>query len=124
MAKVKGPLMSIEARGQIGKSLVFGVWKGVQWVREYVIPSNPQTEQQVNIRTAFSLSVAEFKALSETEQGKWNKAASNIGGQSGLSLFQSRALNAYIDQLGVSSTPASVSVSGDYPDETFTWTAA
>jgi len=46
MAKVTGPLMSLSASGAIGKAIVFAGWKGVQYVRQYVIPANPQSEGQ------------------------------------------------------------------------------
>lgn len=46
MAKLKGPLMSLGASGAIGKTLVFFPWKGLDVVREYVIPANPKTDAQ------------------------------------------------------------------------------
>lgn len=46
MAKLKAPLLSLGAAGAIGKSLVFFPWKGLDAVREYVIPSNPKTTKQ------------------------------------------------------------------------------
>jgi len=50
MAKLKAPLMSLGASGQLGKSLVFFGWKGLNVVREYVIPSNPKTTLQTTQR--------------------------------------------------------------------------
>lgn len=50
MAKLKAPLMSLGAAGQLGKSLVFFGWKGLDVVREYVIPTNPRTSAQVTQR--------------------------------------------------------------------------
>lgn len=46
MAKVTGPLMSMTASGKLADSVVFSVWKGVAYVRQYVIPANPQSEGQ------------------------------------------------------------------------------
>ena len=46
MAKLKGPLFSLGASQQLGKALVFFTWKGLNVVREYVIPSNPKTTLQ------------------------------------------------------------------------------
>jgi len=54
MAKLTGPLLSFGARGQIGKTLVAGDWKGVKYARQYTIPANPQTAGQTNIRSVFS----------------------------------------------------------------------
>jgi len=46
MAKLKAPLMSLGASGALGKALVFFGWKGLDVVREYVIPANPKTTAQ------------------------------------------------------------------------------
>jgi len=46
MAKVTGPLMSMSASGKLGDSIVFSIWKGNAYVRQFVVPSNPQTGDQ------------------------------------------------------------------------------
>ena len=46
MAKLKAPLMSLGASGAIGKAMVFFGWKGLDVVREYVVPANPKTAAQ------------------------------------------------------------------------------
>jgi len=46
VAKLKAPLMSLGASGAIAKTLVFFPWKGINAVREYVIPANPKTALQ------------------------------------------------------------------------------
>lgn len=38
--------MSLGASGQLGKALVFFTWKGLNVVREFVVPSNPKTTGQ------------------------------------------------------------------------------
>lgn len=50
MAKLKAPLMSLGAAGQLGKALVFFGWKGLDVVREYVVPSNPRSVGQTTQR--------------------------------------------------------------------------
>lgn len=55
MAKVNGPLFSLEASGKLGNALVYGKWKGRPTVREYVTPANPRTLDQINQRLAISL---------------------------------------------------------------------
>lgn len=50
MAKLKGPLFSLGASQQLGKALVFFPWKGLNVVREYVVPSNPKTSGQTTQR--------------------------------------------------------------------------
>ena len=55
MARVTGPLMSMEASGTIGKTLTFANWVGRQYVRRWTRPSNPQTADQMDQRNAFSI---------------------------------------------------------------------
>lgn len=50
MAKVQGPLFSMGASGSFGGALVFATWKGINYVRELVIPSNPQSAGQESAR--------------------------------------------------------------------------
>lgn len=50
MAKLKGPLFSLGASQQLGKALVYYPWKGLDVVREYVIPSNPRSPAQTTQR--------------------------------------------------------------------------
>lgn len=54
MAKVTGPLMSLEASGTIGNALTFSRWVGRPYVRRYTVPSNPQTWDQEAHRNRFS----------------------------------------------------------------------
>lgn len=46
MAILKAPLFSLGASGALGKALVFFGWKGLDVVREYVVPANPKTTAQ------------------------------------------------------------------------------
>lgn len=55
MARVTGPLMSMEASGTIGKTLTFANWVGRQYVRRWTRPANPQTADQMEQRNAFSI---------------------------------------------------------------------
>lgn len=50
MAKVSGPLFSLEARGKVGDAIVYFPWKGVHVVRQWLKPANPQTADQGNMR--------------------------------------------------------------------------
>jgi len=55
MAKLTGPLLSFGAKGQIGKTLVTADWKGIKYARQYTIPANPQTTEQMKTRNTFSM---------------------------------------------------------------------
>jgi len=67
MAKLKMPLMGMKASGQLGKTLVYGNWKGINTVRTHVIPANPNTTAQQGARTKMKNAVDEFHAASFTE---------------------------------------------------------
>lgn len=51
MAKVTGPLMSLDASGTVGNTATFSKWKGRNYVRLRVTPQNPKTEDQATSRT-------------------------------------------------------------------------
>lgn len=50
MATVTGPLFSIDASGGYASTMVFSKWKGRNYVRQLVIPSNPQSLAQETAR--------------------------------------------------------------------------
>lgn len=75
MAKVTGPLFSVDARGKIGDSLVFMGWRGLKTVRSYTVPANPQTEEQMRVRNNFTMAVAMWSQLSGADQTAWRNLA-------------------------------------------------
>jgi len=78
MAKVTGPLMSMDARGKIADSLVFIGWKGIQTVRQFIIPANPDTDKQKAVRAHMTLAVARWHDVNLTADDKeaWDAYAS------------------------------------------------
>lgn len=58
MGKLKAPLLSLGASGAIGKVAVFFNWKGIDAVREYVIPANPKSDAQQTQRGYVTSAVA------------------------------------------------------------------
>jgi len=62
LAKLKGPLFSLGASQQLGKTLVYFTWKGLNVVREYVVPSNPRTTAQQTQRGYLTAAVAKIHA--------------------------------------------------------------
>ena len=50
MAKVSGPLLSLDASGKIGNTMVHFNWKGVNVVRQWTVPTNPQSANQKIVR--------------------------------------------------------------------------
>ncbi len=54
MARLTAPLLSLGASGSIAKALVFSSWKGIPYARVHVVPSNPQSVAQQEVRGCFS----------------------------------------------------------------------
>ena len=50
--------MSLGAAGALGKAIVFFPWKGLDVVREYVVPANPKTTLQTTQRSYLTTAVA------------------------------------------------------------------
>lgn len=74
MAKVKGPLFSLSASGQIAKTLVYGDWKGIDVVRKFVIPANPNTAGQQTQRGIFAAAVEDWHTdgFTAIDVAAWN----------------------------------------------------
>lgn len=80
MAKLKMPLGSLGASGQIGKALVYFPWKGLNVVREHVVPANPKSTAQQAQRTLFTAAVTEFHGALYTalDMTAWARLAGTI----------------------------------------------
>lgn len=50
MAKVTGPLYSMSASGKLGNAIVFFPWKGINAVRQWVVPVNKMSASQGDTR--------------------------------------------------------------------------
>lgn len=50
MAKVTGPLASLDASGQFAKTVVYSKWKGRNYGRLLVTPTNPKSDGQAEVR--------------------------------------------------------------------------
>jgi len=91
MAKGDGPLLSLDASGTIGKALTFSKWKGINYVRQHTVPTNPKSAAQTTQRTAFSTAVAAWQALLENVQTEWNDRAKELG-------YNMSGFNFYVQQ--------------------------
>lgn len=121
MARVYMPLGSFDAKGQIAKGLIFSKWRGVNYVKRYFIPANPQTTAQVNLRTAWELAVANYQGLAAPNKAAYDDAAKGKA-YSGFNFAIKRYIDEYMIQLGTGTLPASVTNVGIYPSDVFTWT--
>lgn len=98
MAKVKAPLFGLGASGKIGGALVYFPWKGLDVVREYVVPANPRSAQQIVQRGHFEAGVDAWHALTFTDADRiaWNRWSGTLAKiMSGFNAF----MRMYIDQL-------------------------
>lgn len=75
MAKVKAPILSMEARGQIGKSQVYASWRGVAYARQHVTPSNPNTLEQQKTRNVFASLDELWKRMGGLSRAVWEAEA-------------------------------------------------
>lgn len=80
MAKVKAPLLSLSASGSLAKTIVFFPWKGIQCVREHVVPSNPRSDPQNDQRGYMTSAVTSFHAGNFTTEdvGAFNRFAGTL----------------------------------------------
>lgn len=100
MAKVTGGLLSLGARGSLADTLTFAAWRGQPYVRQRVIPANPNTVAQQSTRNAFRFAVQTWKNAGTLLKAPWTRAAQgapvlgdnlfigsfvrNVGGESDL----------------------------------------
>lgn len=90
MAKLKAPLLSFGASGKIAGALVYFPWKGVNAVREYVVPANPRSALQIAQRGIFEGAVDAWHSLTFTDADRiaWNRFAGVLAAiMSGFNAF-------------------------------------
>jgi len=95
MARVRTPLLSFGARGKLANTLVFFPWKGIDAVREYVIPTNPRTAAQTTQRGYMTDIVSAWRNYFTDATGRaaWDRSATQDSRpMSGFNLFTSNAV--------------------------------
>lgn len=120
MARVKGPLFSLDASGSLAKTVTYSKWKGRNYVRQHVIPQNPNSTAQVNVRTAWDLLVKSWQARTAPDMDLWNAFAVQFE-MSGFNQYISRGMDEYVLQITTAVTPVSVTIVGDPPLDVWTW---
>ena len=105
MAKLQGPLFSLDARGKLGNTLVYAIWKGINYCRKYVIPYNPNTTGQQTIRTYFTQAVAAYRGEDQATKDAWNTFVKNLGSaMSGFNYYLAEFIKATIADSGTPPT--------------------
>jgi hypothetical protein len=78
MVKVYGPLMSLDASGTLANSITFSKWKGRNYVRERVIPSNPKSGGQVGRRAMFKFLTQWWTTNVTANKATWQTLADEL----------------------------------------------
>lgn len=78
-----------EYSGQAGKAGVFAKWKGRQYRRKYVIPSNPKTTMQQVVRNHFSNAIDKWHILHSLQRLAYSYLATGLV-MSGFNLMVKR----------------------------------
>jgi hypothetical protein len=94
MAKVTGPLLSLDASGSVASTITFSRWKGINYARQRVIPTYSNTFKQSAIRDLIKKATQAWKTnatispttIDATYKSAFATAASGMA-MSGFNLF-------------------------------------
>jgi hypothetical protein len=89
MARLTGPLMSLDASGSIFSTIVYSSWKGLNYARLRVVPYNPRSDYQIGIRETITKGVMYFTKgdyVSASAKVWWNTYAEGTN-MSGINRF-------------------------------------
>jgi hypothetical protein len=78
MAVLRGPLMSLSARGTIASTLTYAAWKGIPYARTRVVPANPQSVEQTKTRDVFRFLNDYYKFAPGIAREPWIAAVRGI----------------------------------------------
>lgn len=90
MAKVTGPLLSLDATGSVAKTMTFSRWKGINYVRQRVVPTYTNTDGQAAIRDLIRKASLAWKAetgIIDTSYKNAFDAAASGQAYSGFNLY-------------------------------------
>lgn len=89
MARLTGPLLSLDARGSIFGTIVYSAWKGLNYARLSVTPYNPKSAYQTGIRDTLTWGVLYFTKggyVADAQKTWWNTYAEGTN-MSGINRF-------------------------------------
>lgn len=99
MAKLTGPVLSLDASGTIAGTVTYSKWKGQNYARLRVKPYNPKSDYQVGIRNTQTWGVHYFTKgdyVTASQKTWWNTYAEGSG-MSGWNRFLSQFIAANYD---------------------------
>ena len=106
MARLNGPLFSLDARGKLGRALIYSIWKGLNYARKYLIPANPRTDGQMLIRGYFTTAVDAYQLEEQTTRNAWDAAIKKLGRpMTGFNYYLGHYVKYLIDHTGTPPTP-------------------
>ena len=95
MARIVGGSMIGTLSGKMG-GMVFSHNKSGPYVRQYVVPVNPNSGAQANARANFGQAVSNFHSLSGVEKSQWqNFAQTAFNPKNGINTGQFSSINAF-----------------------------
>jgi len=111
MAKWVSPILT-DIRKQIGKSIVFSVWKGRGYFRSYVIPANPRTLKQRANRDVMKQLVKRWQEVINTDDKKmaWNNVGLIEGNITGYNVFVKYGRKSQISCPGSASVNSTITI--------------
>jgi hypothetical protein len=71
MAKVRSPLHSIDLRGRIADGFVFTVWRGINCLRTFVMPSQTRTQRREQVWKTTPVVSRAWAGLTDGERAAW-----------------------------------------------------
>ncbi len=75
MVKVQAPVLSLDATGSLAGALVFSKWKGRNYVRTLVKPSNPKSGGQIGVRAMFKFLSQDWTTNAPSQKATWEDLA-------------------------------------------------
>lgn len=75
MAKISLSPLVVDIRNKVA-DMVFSKWRGINYVRSRVTPSNPNTQAQQDVRNSLARCVDMFQGMQATFKAAWNYVAS------------------------------------------------
>ncbi len=76
MAKLKGPLFSLDAHGSLGRALTFSSKRSGSQVRFQKRPLDVHSETQLQQRAYFGIAMGWWSILKESEKEEWLRLGS------------------------------------------------
>lgn len=98
MVRVTGPFLSLDARGTLADVMTASFWRGINYIRQRIVPHNPKTSKQTAIRGALTDGVSKwrFGTITAAQKTMWNSYAKGKE-YSGFNRFMSKYLQANYD---------------------------